>query len=122
MEARRAGAGKPGLSAPRTGVREQDGLRSRQRDHGGRLEILLRVRPQGRGGPEVMLVIRGLFPMLVPMDQGLRMAGRRLPVLMVVLKGVQAQGQQLRRRGGGQEEQSYGERSAERHGAIVAHW
>ena len=69
-----------------------------------------------------MLVIGGLFPMLVPMDQGLRMAGRRLPVLMVVLKGVQAQGQQLRRRGGGQEEQSYGERSAERHGAIVAHW
>lgn len=68
-----------------------------------------------------MLVIRGLFPMLVPMDQGLRMAGRLLPVLVVVLKGVQAHGQQLRRRGGGQEEQSYGEGLAERHGAIVAH-
>ena len=96
-------------------------LRSREGDHGWRrLEVPWRIRPQRRRGPEVVLVVGLPLAMLVPMDQGLREAGRLLPVLMVP-DGMRSHGQQLWHRGNGKEEKGGGEGLAERHGAIVAH-
>jgi hypothetical protein len=48
-------------------------------------------------------------------------AGPFLLVLMM-LQGVKAHGQQLWHRGDGKQEKGGGEGSAERHGGIVAHW
>jgi hypothetical protein len=102
------------------GERDVPRLRGRQGDYGGLLEVPLRVWPQGRRGPEVMLVVGDPFAMLVAVGQGHRVAGRLFSMPMVT-QGMGSQPEQLRHRGSGKEEKGGGESAASRHGAIVAH-
>lgn len=130
MEPRRAGAGVRGPFPQRVGSRKQEVscVRSFQECHAARrLEVSRRILPQWWRGQEVVLVVGHPLGMLMPVDQGLREAGPlravpgRISRMPMIPQGMRSQPEPLRHRGNGKEEESGGERLAERHAWIVAH-
>ena len=71
-----------------------------------------------RGGQEAMLVVWGSLLMVVPVDQDLRRPGRMRRVLLR-LKDMRSQPEQLRNPRKGKEEKRDGESLPEQHAGIV---
>lgn len=131
MEPRRAGAGVRGPFPQRVGSRKQEVscVRSFQEGHADRrLEVSRRILPQGWRGQEVVLVVGHPLGMLMPVNQGLREAGPlravvpgRISRMPMIPQSMRSQPEPLRQGGSGKEEESGGERLAERHARIVTH-